>query len=93
MKNAQNFAQGMSWVLTTSKLPRWPEVTLIVFGNKMHQCGVEVRYFGHLLSSGMSNYGDGDNNDSLLMMQTGKVAEALDFDFSLTRLVVVEETG
>jgi hypothetical protein len=59
----------------------------------MHQCGVEVHYFGQLLSSSTSNFDDSVNDDNLFVMETGKDSEALDFDRAMTRLVVVEETG
>lgn len=68
-------------------------MTFIVCSTKMHQCGVEVQYFGKLLSSSTSNCDDGVNDDNLFVIETGKDSEALDFDPAITRLVVVEETG
>jgi hypothetical protein len=68
-------------------------VIIIVCGAKMHQCGVEVHYFGKLLSSSTNNCDDSVNYDNLFVMETGKDSEALDFDPAMSRLVVVEETG
>lgn len=69
-------------------------MTIIVCGTKMHQCGVEIHYFGKLLSSSTSNCDDSVNDDNnLFVMETGKDSETLDFDPAMSRLVVVEETG
>jgi len=44
----------------------------------MHQCGVEVHYFGQLLASSTSNCDDSVNDDNLFVMETGKDSEELD---------------
>jgi hypothetical protein len=43
--------------------------------------------------SSTSNCDDSVNDSNLFLMETGKDSETLDFDPSMTRLVVVEETG
>jgi hypothetical protein len=68
-----------------SELSRRLQMTIIVCGTKMLQCGVEVHHFRQRLSSSTSNCDDSVNDDSLLVMETEKGSEGLDCDSEMTK--------